>query len=110
MTYTLFECLKEKQTELLQELEEERKNVKVASVTESVSTVQLDPSAKSGQVAAAAKKEQMTKAQKRKMWTRTDNKGNRQRGWDWVDIVKHLSQTGGKDESASAMPTVQSVA
>lgn len=23
--------------------------------------------------------------------------GERPRGWDWVDIVKHLSQTGGKD-------------
>ncbi|EDS44361.1 RWD domain-containing protein 4A [Culex quinquefasciatus] len=44
------------------------------------------------------KKEHLTKAQKRRQWDRVDNKGNRPRGWDWVDIVKHLSQTGGKPE------------
>ena len=40
------------------------------------------------------KKEQLTKAQKRRMWNRggleTDD---RPRGWNWVDIVRHLSQT-----------------
>ncbi|KAG5684873.1 hypothetical protein PVAND_014083 [Polypedilum vanderplanki] len=108
MTYTLFECIKEKLTELLQELEEEQKNAKVANITESVSTVQLESSVKSNQT-ATVKKEQMTKAQKRKMWSRTDNKGNRQRGWNWVDIIKHLSQTGSKDESVSNLSNIQSV-
>ena len=45
----------------------------------------------------APKKEQLTKAQKRKQWDRLDAKGNRPRGYDWVDIVKHLSQTANKD-------------
>ena len=40
------------------------------------------------------KKEQLTKAQKRKITNRTDFKGERERGWDWVDVVKHLCQTG----------------
>ena len=45
------------------------------------------------------KKEQLTKAQKRKMW----NKGgldteDRPRGWNWIDVIRHLSQTGSKDD------------
>lgn len=45
------------------------------------------------------KKEQLSKSQKRKQWDRVDGRGERPRGWDWVDIVKHLSQTGSKDDS-----------
>ena len=41
------------------------------------------------------KKENLTKAQKRKMWNKQNAAGEKPRGWDWVDIVKHLSQTGG---------------
>lgn len=48
----------------------------------------------------APKKEQLTKAQKRKQWDKADGKGEKPRGWDWVDIVKHLSQTGTKDDVA----------
>lgn len=99
MTYTLFECLKEKLSELQEELEQEAQNQKLDSVAENISTIQLksnaEPTAK-----PQAKKEQLTKAQKKKMWERSDNKGNKMRGWNWVDIIKHLSQTGSKDESA----------
>jgi len=47
------------------------------------------------------KKEQLTKAQKRRQW---DNRavgddGQKIRGHDWVDIIRHLSQTGNKIES-----------
>lgn len=41
-----------------------------------------------------AKKEIMSKAQKRKQWDRLDAKGEKPRGYDWIDVVKHLSQTG----------------
>ncbi|KAK7910258.1 hypothetical protein WMY93_014942 [Mugilogobius chulae] len=37
------------------------------------------------------KKEQLTKAQKRRMNNRTDNKGELPRGWNWVDVIKHVS-------------------
>lgn len=47
------------------------------------------------------KKEHLSKAQKRKQWNKTDGKGEKPRGWDWVDIVKHLSQTGSKAEQES---------
>lgn len=106
MTYTLFECLKEKLTELLPELEEEIKAQKLASITENVNTIHIAPVIKTSdsqqQQQPQAKKEQLTKAQKRRMWERTDNKGNRPRGWNWVDIIKHLSQTGSKDDNSSS--------
>lgn len=40
------------------------------------------------------KKEQLTKAQKRRAWDKAElgRAGEKPRGWDWVDIVKHLSQ------------------
>lgn len=47
------------------------------------------------------KKEHLSKAQKRKQWNKTDGKGERQRGWNWIDIVKHLSQTGPRTEEES---------
>lgn len=40
------------------------------------------------------KKEQLSKAQKRRAWDRAEigRAGEKPRGWDWMDIVKHLSQ------------------
>lgn len=105
MTYTLFECLKEKLTELQAELEEDLKSSKLASVNEYVNKMQIAPVIKTSgdpQSQQPQKKEQLTKSQKRRMWDRTDNKGNQLRGWDWVDIIKHLSQTGGKEEGSQA--------
>lgn len=93
MTYTLFECVKEHLDELTNELEQELKNA-AAAVTENVKTLQLGPVLKTTPTEAPVKKEQLTKSQKRRLWERTDNKGNRARGWDWVDIIRHLSQTG----------------
>ena len=43
------------------------------------------------------KKEILTKNQKRRLAERTNYKGERERGWNWVDVVKHLSKTGVKD-------------
>lgn len=104
MTYTLFECLKEKLTELLPELEEDIKAQKLANVTENMNKIHIAPVIKTTDTTQSqpqVKKEQLTKSQKRRLWERTDNKGNRPRGWDWVDIIKHLAQTGGKDESSA---------
>ncbi|XP_038059693.1 RWD domain-containing protein 4-like [Patiria miniata] len=85
MTYTLFEWAKEnvedlmsEQTEKTAQVKEDRKNT-----SESV------PASKTKE-----RKEALTKAQKRKLANRTDYKGEMPRGWDWVDIVKHLSKTG----------------
>ena len=43
------------------------------------------------------KKEVLTKNQKRRLADRTNYKGERERGWNWVDVVRHLSKTGVKD-------------
>jgi hypothetical protein len=40
------------------------------------------------------KKEHMTKNQKKKNWDRVDATGEKPRGYDWVCVIKHLSQTG----------------
>jgi len=54
------------------------------------------------------KKEHLSKAQKRKQWDRVDGKGDKPRGWDWVDIVKHLSQTGSKQSPDTELPSTPS--
>ncbi len=43
----------------------------------------------------------LTKSQKRRQWDRMDGKGEKPRGFDWVDVIKHLSQTGGGPQSLS---------
>ncbi|OMJ75442.1 hypothetical protein SteCoe_25409 [Stentor coeruleus] len=40
-----------------------------------------------------AKKTQLTKSQKRKMYKNLDANGEKLRGWDWIDIISHLSKT-----------------
>lgn len=51
--------------------------------------------------APVVKKEQLTKAQKRRQWNNriVAEDGQKPRGHDWVDIVRHLSQTGNKVEN-----------
>ena len=93
MTYTLFECLKERVTELLEEQPET-----IAVVGDVSSAVDKLIITETKDQPKAAKKEQLTKAQKRRQWERSDHKGEKPRGWNWVDIVKHLSQTGYKDD------------
>lgn len=103
MTYTLFEFVKEQLSELLDELEEESKNAAaLKAITEETKAVHLAPVIKTTET-VIAKKEQMTKNQKRRLWDRTNNKGERERGWNWVDIIRHLSSTGHKEESQEAV-------
>ncbi|XP_053625300.1 RWD domain-containing protein 4 [Plodia interpunctella] len=85
MTYTLFEALKEKVSEILAEQTEE------AVVVAKVDKIVIDDQNESKK---PEKKEQLTKAQKRRAWDKAElgRGGEKPRGWDWVDIVKHLSQ------------------
>lgn len=87
MMYTLFEWAKENQEALM----EHHKPL--------VTSVMLTPSSEARMPVSEAKKKklQLTKAQKKRMTSRTDNKGELPRGWNWVDVIKHLSKTGGKD-------------
>lgn len=89
MTYTMFECLKDKVDEILADVTEN-------GAAMDVITVERDDAVnESGAGSKAPKKEQLTKSQKRRLWNQADHTGTKLRGWDWVDIVKHLSQTGG---------------
>ena len=37
------------------------------------------------------KKAQMTKSQKKKMYKFVDGNGERPRGWNWVDLISHVT-------------------
>ncbi|XP_044040763.1 RWD domain-containing protein 4 isoform X2 [Siniperca chuatsi] len=89
MMYTLFEWAKENQDALM----ENHKPVTAVTLTSSSEMTTTNSTAKKKE-----KKEQLTKAQKRRIISRTDNKGELPRGWNWVDVIKHLSKTGGKDD------------
>lgn len=93
MTYSLFECLKEKFDEVISEQPEE--------IVENIERVTISEERPIEVKKVQPKKEHLSKAQKRRQWDRVEARGERPRGWDWVDIVKHLSQTGTKEELAS---------
>lgn len=102
MTYTLFECLKEKSAELLATQAGDVADVASTEVVVVATTTASD--AITAAKTTVVKKEQLTKAQKRRQWEQSDHKGEKPRGYNWVDIVKHLSQTGGKEEGGT-LPT-----
>ncbi|XP_017151550.1 RWD domain-containing protein 4 [Drosophila miranda] len=107
MTYSLFEYLKDNIDQLTAGQPESAPVV--AIVDDGVAALKIsdaDADAKKKE----PKKEQMTKSQKRRQWERTDHKGDRVRGWDWVDLVKHLSQTGSKEDSAAAAESAAATA
>ncbi|XP_072044106.1 RWD domain-containing protein 4-like [Amphiura filiformis] len=79
MTYTLFEFAKENADELMVD-QTENVIIQEAPVEDKVEHVQV--------AKIKEKKVQLTKAQKRRIADRTDFKGERPRGWDWVDIIK----------------------
>ena len=95
MTYTLIEYIKENFDSLMENQPETSSEVIVAEAVEKVSLE--DP----GGNAKKEKKEQLTKAQKRRMWKQGGlDESDRERGWNWVDVIRHLSQTGPKDEDS----------
>jgi len=101
MTYTLFEWAKENADSLMVEQPEQPL---VGEITNLLDDTQISNQNVAG---IKEKKVQLTKAQKRKMFDRLDTKGERPRGWDWVDIVKHLSQIGSSASNALAQTQTQ---
>ncbi|XP_015603274.1 RWD domain-containing protein 4 isoform X3 [Cephus cinctus] len=97
MTYTLFQSVQEHLADLLapqpDTITDLNADTNKLTITDQ-NQLQEEPTKK-------VKKEQLSKAQKRRQWSRADGKGEKPRGWDWVDIVKHLSQTGSKQEQES---------
>ncbi|CAF0997930.1 unnamed protein product [Adineta steineri] len=93
MTYTLFESVKDFSYDgdiFLNSLVSNA-TVSLPSSSATVSTL----------AAPVIKKEQLTKSQKRRQWNHQmgGENGQKPRGHDWVEIVRHLSQTGNKIES-----------
>ena len=99
MTFSLIEFLKENFDQLMTDQPDF-----VTSVNQVTETLEnLDATGESSQASKAGKekKEQLTKAQKRARWKQGGlDVGDRERGWDWVDVIRHLSQTGGKPEGS----------
>ncbi|XP_003705016.1 RWD domain-containing protein 4 [Megachile rotundata] len=97
MTYTLFQSVQEHYAELVSGQPEA-----IVDINTQVNQLKItEEGQQCEETTKKPKKEHLTKAQKRRQWNRTDGKGEKPRGWDWVDIVKHLSQTGPKQEQES---------
>ncbi|XP_057294286.1 RWD domain-containing protein 4-like [Hydractinia symbiolongicarpus] len=88
MTFSLFDWMKENADEYLNRIPEI-----VAKRETSGRTVEAEEN--NLVKVKKEKKEQLTKAQKRRITEQTNYKGEHERGWNWVDVVRHLSQTGG---------------
>lgn len=95
MTFTLFEFAKENAEDLMVAHEE----TSVAKDATVIETEETDVKTSQQPAKIKERKEHLTKAQKRKLTERTNFKGERPRGWDWVDVIKHLSKTGGNPDS-----------
>ncbi|XP_039277744.1 RWD domain-containing protein 4 [Nilaparvata lugens] len=103
MTFSLFESVKEKLNELV--VDQPEKTLENGISDLNIQNVDEDDDDGGGRgqggTGGAVKKSALSKAQKRKQWDRVDARGERPRGYDWVDIVKHLSQTGSKADATS---------
>lgn len=97
MTYTLIEWAKDNAEQLTELQPEKPLPLEDASPVElKVSQTEMMTSLKK------EKKPKLSKQQKRKLAEKLDAKGERPRGWDWVDVVKHLSQIGSKQNDAAS--------
>jgi len=87
MTYSLIEIVKDRFDQLME--------YQVISTTDAADDKADNDSAESDddRKQTGGKSEKLTKAQKRKQWDRGQGT-EKPRGWNWVDIVKHLSQSG----------------
>ncbi|UJR26856.1 hypothetical protein I4U23_008167 [Adineta vaga] len=97
MTYTLFESVKDFSFDGDMFLNSLVSNAFAALPSSTTATTAVNPTS----IASTVKKEQLTKSQKRRQWNhRTGgDDGQKARGHDWVDIIRHLSQSGNKIET-----------
>merc|ERR1719452_57664 len=92
MTFSLIEWLKDNSEPLLAKQDEVQDNQSVEKITEKIESVTIIMSNEQSKP-QPKKKDQMSKNQKRRMWDKQNAAGERTRGVDWVDIIRHLSQT-----------------
>jgi len=86
MTFTLFEWVKDNLEDVLSQQPD-------TPVLQPV--IRADTPPENDVKQEKEKKEHLSKNQKRRMYDKFGSTQDRPRGWDWVDIIKHLSQTGG---------------
>ncbi|KAK2548544.1 RWD domain-containing protein 4 [Acropora cervicornis] len=86
VTYSIFDWTMEHQEELMAEQQEQEIKEEQTPSKEDCNSAKKKE-----------KKENLTKSQKRRLADKTNHKGERERGWNWVDVVKHLSKSGQKD-------------
>ncbi|XKL61169.1 hypothetical protein PGB90_008226 [Kerria lacca] len=98
MTYTLIELVKDNLNSWFTEVYQQRPIKSFPEIEEILPDV-ISQMHVSESIKKEPKKEQLSKAQKRRLWNRCDIRGEQPRGWNWVDIVKHLSQTGSQNEN-----------
>ena len=97
MTYSLFEWVRESLETLLEKQPETLLTSVCEEIEEKCSVNENDDDDETT-TKTKVKKEQLTKAQKRAQWKKGGvNEEDRERGWNWVDIVRHLSQTRDTD-------------
>ncbi|VDL95191.1 unnamed protein product [Schistocephalus solidus] len=96
LTFTLIEHLRENAASYFEEIKEARSAQCVKSNAETVSDF-IPVLAKFQTKEKPVKGPALTKSQKRRQLNRLDASGNLPRGWNWVDIVKHLRQTGSQE-------------
>merc|ERR1712062_578712 len=90
MTFTIFEQVKENIEDLLADQPDQIEIVN--EVSDKLEDVDLHQKKEK-----SPKKENLTKAQKRAMWKKGGlETEDRPRGWNWIDVIRHLSQTGGQ--------------
>ncbi|GFO16398.1 RWD domain-containing protein 4-like protein [Plakobranchus ocellatus] len=91
MTFSLFEWVKDNLDTLLAEQPE-------APVVQPKATVTASEEKSPPVSTPKEKKETLSKSQKRRMFDRFGATMDKPRGWNWVDIIKHLSQTGSQKQ------------
>ncbi|XP_011862342.1 PREDICTED: RWD domain-containing protein 4 isoform X1 [Vollenhovia emeryi] len=97
MTYTLFQSVQEHYADLVCMQPDS-----IADINSHTNKLKItEENQQAEETTRKPKKEHLSKAQKRRQWNKADGKGERPRGWNWVDIVKHLSQTGPRTEEES---------
>ncbi|XP_044145682.1 RWD domain-containing protein 4 [Bufo gargarizans] len=93
MMYTLFEYAKDNKEELMESHQPFSNSTTLIGNDGTVESTNITQSSKKKE-----KKEQLTKSQKRKLADKIDHKGELPRGWNWVDVIKHLSKTGSPED------------
>ena len=108
-TFNVVEYVKEHMAELLiAQTQQHSSSIQHEDDEDAIDDANIQQQQQNSQVTAAStstqqqqqQQAQMSKQQKRRMWDRGGAADARERGWDWVDIVKHLSQTGGAAQTS----------